>query len=67
MCEYCEGVAHIMSKRGFTVSMCEGNSMQVEFSGLVDYWNSVDECADVRINFCPMCGRKLEARECQHT
>ncbi len=54
-CEYCDGEKDLLKKyNGFTVSIYK-NELELYFEH-----NEGDASDDVKINYCPMCGRKLE-------
>jgi hypothetical protein len=58
-CEYCNGESAIMCKDiGFTVRVHQ-EELHVEHDGNDGSWHY----DDVPIHYCPMCGRKLEAKE----
>ena len=55
------GTVHIKASHDFNalVSITEGNKLNLDVDDVID--NSYQFHKDIRINFCPMCGRKLEA------
>jgi hypothetical protein len=56
MCEYCEGVKYIIKNNDEEIIIEENNILRIDFF-------TGDACFDsgmsLKINFCPMCGRKL--------
>ena len=49
-CEWCDGEAHCLSQSDYTLLGIQGNTL----------YASGDDCTDIRINYCPNCGRRFE-------
>lgn len=56
MCVYCDSPYHIAIVDAGTIEIdiCLSKALHVEYHG-----EREQECAEVSINFCPICGRDL--------
>lgn len=53
-CFLCDGKNYIITDSGADIEIINGNRLEI------DYNNYDTPCINIEINFCPMCGRKLE-------
>jgi hypothetical protein len=50
MCKICEGIEDLVNENTFYISISEDSR---------GFWLSLDDRKYKRINFCPICGKKL--------
>lgn len=53
-CFLCESNSYITTKSGASIDILDGNRLDIDLSC------SHEPCINIEINFCPICGRKLE-------
>lgn len=55
-CFLCKHENYMSTNTGATIEILDGNKFDVDFGGC-----SHEPCINIEINYCPMCGRKLES------
>ncbi len=72
-CDYCNGGGEqkpLFHENNYEPHTCMQSYVEISESSYgkkplicVDLWDGANACAAFEINFCPMCGRKLEVEE----
>jgi len=72
-CDYCNGGGEqkpLFHENNYEPHTCMQSYIEISESSYgkkpmicVDLWDGANACAAFEINFCPMCGRKLEVEE----
>ena len=72
-CDYCNGGDEqkpLFHENNYEPHTCMQSYIEISESSYgkkplicVDLWDGANACAAFEINFCPMCGRKLEGRQ----